>query len=63
MPGNGLPVFSSDKIIEEKIDVCFIAMNYENEQKVIEKNQGFINNGGQFVPISTSAPNSIYNML
>ena len=33
------------------------------KQKVIEKNQEFINNGGQLVSISTNAPNSIYNML
>ena len=38
-------------------------MSYDNEQKVKERNQEFINNGGQFVPISPNADNSIYDML
>ena len=63
MPGNGLPIYSSDKIISEKIDVCFTAMSYENEQKVREKNQGFIIDGGQLVPISPNAEQNIYNFF
>ncbi len=63
MPGNGLPIYSSDKIISEKIDVCFTAMSYENEQKVRKKNQGFIIDGGQLVPISPNAEQNIYNFF
>ena len=63
MPGNGLPIYSSDKIISEKIDICFTAMSYENEQKVREKNQGFIIDGGQLVPISPNAEQNIYNFF
>ena len=63
MPGNGLPIYSSDKIISEKIDFCFTAMSYDNEQKVKERKQKFINNGGEFVPISPNSNKSIYDML
>ena len=63
MPGSGLPIYSSDKIISEKIDVCFTAMSYANEQKVREKNQEFISNGGQLVPISPNASYSFYDMI
>ena len=63
MPGSGLPIYSSDKIISEKIDVCFTAMSYENEQKVRKKNQGFIIDGGQLVSISPNAEQNIYNFF
>ena len=63
MPGNGISIYPSNKILTEKIDLCFIAMSHENEQKVFKNNQEFINNGGQLVPISPNAANSIYDML
>jgi len=63
MPGSGIPIYQCDQIDLKQIDFCFTAMSYENEQKVIKKNQEFIRNGGQLVPISPNTAYSVYDML
>jgi len=62
MPGSALPIKSSKQLHKENINICLLAMNYENEKKVRSQNQQFIDNGGIFLPISTQANNNIYNM-
>ena len=63
MPGNGLSIVPSDKIISENIDVCFTAMSYENEQKVVKNNSKYLKMGGLMISISPNAKNSIYKMF
>ena len=63
MPGSELPIYPSEQIYSENIDVCLIAMSYENEQKVKERNKKFIKNGGQLLPISPNANYSIYDIV
>ena len=47
-PGCKLPIISGAALYESNIDICFLAVNVENEQKVITKHQEWVNNGGTF---------------
>ena len=60
MPGNHLPIYSSDKLFTGEIDICLMAMSHTNEEKVIQNNKRFLNSGGQFISISPMSNNSIY---
>jgi hypothetical protein len=44
------------------MDFCFMAMNHENEQIIKEKNLRYTNRGGEFISVSPSAANNIYEM-
>jgi len=48
MPGGKLAVVSSDALHEEKIDICLLAVNTENEEKVLKRHARWIAEGGQF---------------
>lgn len=51
MPGSHLPILSGNTLENGGVDVCMLAVNAENDKKVIEKHQGYVNRGGLFVPI------------
>lgn len=51
LPGSKLPVFSSKKLLSDSIDICFLAVNSENNDKVIKNHQDYLDNGGIFIPI------------
>lgn len=51
LPGSKLPVFSSKKLLSDSIDICFLAVNSENNDKVIKNHQNYLDNGGIFIPI------------
>jgi SAM-dependent methyltransferase len=57
LPGSKLPIQNSEKLIEEAINVCLLAVNAENESKVIANNNDFSKKGGNFV--SLHPPSSI----
>ncbi len=63
MPGSGLPIFDSRKLAENEIDICFISMNYENEQKVRKRNHNFVQNGGSFVSITPTICQELFTMI
>lgn len=48
MPGGRLPVVSSDILYSKKIDICLLAVNTENEDKVIGRHFKWVQQGGQF---------------
>lgn len=48
MPGGRLPILASDALYSEAIDICLLAVNTENEGKVIGKHTGWLENGGTF---------------
>jgi SAM-dependent methyltransferase len=48
MPGGRLPVVSSDILYSQKIDICLLAVNTENEEKVIDRHSKWAELGGQF---------------
>jgi len=55
MPGSGLPIVSSNALLEKNISLCLLSLNPRNEDKVIQKNQAFINNRGVFISIFPSS--------
>ncbi len=48
MPGGKLPIVSSDALYSEEIDICLLAVNTENEDKVISKHAKWVRDGGVF---------------
>jgi len=48
MPGGRLPVKSSDALYSEAIDICLLAVNTENEEKVLKRHAKWVGDGGQF---------------
>jgi len=48
MPGGRLPVVTSDILYSNKIDICLLAVNTENEEKVITRHSKWVEQGGQF---------------
>jgi 2-polyprenyl-3-methyl-5-hydroxy-6-metoxy-1,4-benzoquinol methylase len=48
MPGGRLPVVASDALYTDAIDVCLLAVNTENEEKVLKRHAKWIAEGGKF---------------
>ena len=48
MPGGRLPIISSDALLSQGINICLLAVNTENEEKVIGKHGRWAQNGGKF---------------
>jgi SAM-dependent methyltransferase len=48
MPGGRIPIVSSDALYSMEIDICLLAVNTENEGKVIAKHEKWITQGGTF---------------
>ncbi len=48
MPGGKLPILSSDILYSQKIDICLLAVNTENESKVMNRHKVWIEKGGKF---------------
>jgi len=51
MPGSQLPILGSQALLEKGIRVCLLALNPMSEDKVVERNRGFIKQGGEFFSI------------
>src|SRR5205823_3573717 len=51
MPGSRSPVLSSDALLERSINLCLLAVNAENEEKVVGKHQAYLEKGGQFASV------------
>ncbi len=47
-PGCKIPIVSGVELYSSNIDICFLAVNVENEHKVIGKHQKWVDGGGQF---------------
>ena len=47
-PDTKLPIVSGEELYKSGIDVCFLAVNVENEHKVISKHQKWVDGGGTF---------------
>ena len=62
MPGSRLAVRGSDALATRAIDLCLLALNPESEQKVLAKNQAFLERGGRFLSIFALSPSSVYKL-
>ena len=51
MPGSKLPIYGSKAILENKIKVCILGLNPLSEDKVVSRNQAFVESGGKFFSI------------
>lgn len=59
MPGSRLLVSSGEKIGSGDIDLCMLAVNSENDDKVIKKHQRFLDDGGEFIPVLPKSNNML----
>jgi len=48
MPGGKIPILPSSALYQKGIDIVLLAVNTENEEKVINKHKNWVSNGGQF---------------
>lgn len=55
MPGSALPILGSEALVGKKVELCLLSLNPRNEEKVVQKNQEFINQGGVFLSIFPSS--------
>jgi hypothetical protein len=58
MPGSRLPVRGSAALAA--IDICLLSLNPESEQKVLAKNQPFLDRGGVFLSIFAVSSRAIH---
>lgn len=54
IPGSGLKVIGSSAL--QEIDVCLLSLNPESEEKILAKNQAFVERGGEFRSIFALSP-------
>jgi 2-polyprenyl-3-methyl-5-hydroxy-6-metoxy-1,4-benzoquinol methylase len=51
MPGSRLPILPGDTLPDSGIDICLLAVNDENEEKVVAKHRSFLERGGKFLSV------------
>jgi hypothetical protein len=51
MPGSRLPILPSEALEQQNITLCLLAVNTENEEKVIAKHSAWQQRGGKFFSV------------
>jgi hypothetical protein len=59
MPGSHLPIRSSHSLIDERITLCLLSLTPESEEKIIRKNQTYVEQGGTFASIFPTSKNRL----
>jgi len=59
MPGSRLAIRGSATLASRPIDLCLLSLNPESEQKVLAKNQSFLDRGGRFLSIFASSARAV----
>jgi len=57
MPGSHLPIVAGDTLEQQDADLCLLAVNAENEDKVMAKHSRYTDQGGKFVAIFPPSDN------
>lgn len=57
MPGSRLPIVPSEYLEDSQVDLCLLAVNAENEKKVIGKHQAYLEKGGRFASVLPPSSN------
>ncbi|MCR9219892.1 MAG: class I SAM-dependent methyltransferase [Alphaproteobacteria bacterium] len=61
LPGSDLLIAPSSNLLTEGIAVCLLALSISNEDKVIARNQAFVDAGGRFLSIFRASTRSIFD--
>lgn len=59
MPGSRLPIRGSAALLEEEVKLCLLSLNPISEDKVIQNNPKFIDQGGEFRSIFPASPRAL----
>lgn len=59
MPGSRLPIYGSSWLVVDNIKLCLLSLNPRSEEKVIQKNKTFIENGGRFFSIFPASKHAL----
>ncbi|MCX6992224.1 MAG: methyltransferase domain-containing protein [Kiritimatiellaeota bacterium] len=59
MPGSALPICGSEALLDRKITFCLLSLSPESEEKVIARNQAYIQQGGRFASIIPASKHAL----
>jgi len=60
LAGTRLPIVASTELVERKVALCLLAVSINGEDKVIARNEAFLQKGGTFLSIFRASPRSIF---
>lgn len=63
MPGSHLPIIGSSALEKKNIKLSVLSLNPDFEEKIVEKNGRFVENGGEFLSIVPTSKLPLYHQL
>ncbi len=62
LPGTSLQIKSSESLEKEGISLCVLCLSVEHEEKIIKRQDGFVEGGGVFVSAFPMQENSLFRL-
>ncbi|MBI2442226.1 MAG: SAM-dependent methyltransferase [Lentisphaerae bacterium] len=59
MPGSALPIYGSEELLKRQITLCLLSLNPESEEKVMARQQAFVQQGGRFASIFPASKHAL----